>query len=193
MPVLFRPVSLEKPGTGADCHGRRALERPVKGCGYRSRATRLSVPEPLRDRHASARARPRRWVGREPARRVEVPAARRGVSESDFTRAKPSWPSPACEPPVRSEPAPGSFQGGRRCLCFRGGGTRSASRSKNSNGESSTTPLAPGRMDFRPRPGRQGLIPAGRSRHGRRASSGRNHQGESVRNGASPGRRSPRS
>ena len=31
---------------------------------------------------------------------------RRGVSGADFTRAKPSWPSPACEPPVRSKPAP---------------------------------------------------------------------------------------
>jgi hypothetical protein len=40
-----------------------------------------------------------------------------------------------------------------RCRCFRGGGTRSASRSRNSNGESSTTPLAPGRADLRPRPG----------------------------------------
>ena len=40
-----------------------------------------------------------------------------------------------------------------RCRCFRGGGTRSASRSRNSNRESSTTPLAPGRVDFRPRPG----------------------------------------
>ncbi len=37
--------------------------------------------------------------------------------------------------------------------CFRGGGTRSASRSMNSKGESSTMPLAPGRVDFRPRPG----------------------------------------
>jgi hypothetical protein len=27
------------------------------------------------------------------------------VSGADFTRAKPSWPSPACDPPVRSEPA----------------------------------------------------------------------------------------
>jgi hypothetical protein len=40
-----------------------------------------------------------------------------------------------------------------RSRCFPGGGTRSASRSKKSNGESSTTPLAPGRVDFRPRPG----------------------------------------
>jgi 6-phosphogluconolactonase (cycloisomerase 2 family) len=30
---------------------------------------------------------------------------------------------------------------------------RSASRSRNPDGESSTTPLAPGRVDFRPRPG----------------------------------------
>jgi non-ribosomal peptide synthetase component E (peptide arylation enzyme) len=34
-----------------------------------------------------------------------------------------------------------------------GGGTRSDNRSKKSHGESSTTPLAPGRVDFRPRPG----------------------------------------
>jgi len=40
---------------------------------------------------------------------------------------------------------PGLFQGGRRCRCFRGGGTRSASRSRNSNGKRSTTPFAPGR------------------------------------------------
>jgi hypothetical protein len=32
-----------------------------------------------------------------------------------------------------------------------GGGTRSASRSSSSNGESSATPLAPGRVEFRPR------------------------------------------
>ena len=48
---------------------------------------------------------------------------------------------------------PSLFQGGRRCRCLRGGGTRSASLSRNSNGESSTTPLAPGRVDFRVRPG----------------------------------------
>ena len=53
---------------------------------------------------------------------------------------------------------PGLFQGGRRCLCFRDGGTRSASRSKNSNGVSSTTPLAPGRVDFRPRRVARGLF-----------------------------------
>jgi len=39
------------------------------------------------------------------------------------------------------------------CRCLRGGGTRSAKRSRNSNGENSTTPFAPGRVDLRPRPG----------------------------------------
>ena len=53
---------------------------------------------------------------------------------------------------------PGLFQGGRRYRCFRGGGTRSASRYKNSNGVNSTTPLAPGRVDFRPRPGPTQLV-----------------------------------
>jgi hypothetical protein len=43
---------------------------------------------------------------------------------------------------------PGLFQGGKRCRCFRGGGTRSASLSRNSNGDSSTTPLAPGRVNL---------------------------------------------
>jgi len=43
---------------------------------------------------------------------------------------------------------PGLFQGGRRCRCFRGGGTRSASRSRNSNGARSTMPFAPGHVDF---------------------------------------------
>jgi len=39
------------------------------------------------------------------------------------------------------------------CRCLRGGGTRSARRSRNSYGVSSTTPLAPGRVDLRERPG----------------------------------------
>ena len=40
-----------------------------------------------------------------------------------------------------------------RCRCRRGGGISAASRSRNSNGVSSMTPLAPGRVDFRERPG----------------------------------------
>ncbi len=39
-----------------------------------------------------------------------IPAAARRAHRrargANFTRAKPSWPSPACEPPVRTEPAP---------------------------------------------------------------------------------------
>jgi hypothetical protein len=46
---------------------------------------------------------------------------------------------------------PDLFHG--RCRCFRGGGTRSAKRSRHSNGDKSTPPLAPGRVDFGPRPG----------------------------------------
>jgi hypothetical protein len=38
--------------------------------------------------------------------RAAARAVRPSVSGADFTRAKPSWPSSACEPPVRSEPAP---------------------------------------------------------------------------------------
>lgn len=45
-----------------------------------------------------------------------------------------------------------------RCRCLPDGGMRSGSRSRTPNGESSSTPLAPGRVAFRPRPG--GLAPS---------------------------------
>ena len=79
---------------------------PVRGCGCRSRAARLSVPERLPGRRGPARALPSRRVPRGRETRAAARAVRRGVSGAAFTRAKPSWPSPACEPPVRSEPAP---------------------------------------------------------------------------------------
>ena len=79
---------------------------PVRGCGYRSRAARLSVPERLPGRHGPARALASRSAGRGRERRAVVRAVRRGVSGDDFTRAKPSWPSPACEPLTSREPAP---------------------------------------------------------------------------------------
>ncbi len=64
-------------------------------------------------------------------------------------------PSQGLARPPRQPPA-------GRCRCFRGGGTRSASRSKNSSGDSSTTPLAPGRVDLRPdkKPSSPRLAPA---------------------------------
>jgi hypothetical protein len=85
---------------------------PVRGCGCRSRVVRLSVPERLPGRHGPARALPSRLAGHGRERGAAARAVRRGVSGADFTRAKPSWPSPACEPPVRSEPAPAG-----RLLC----------------------------------------------------------------------------
>jgi len=85
---------------------------PVRGCGCRSRTARLSVPERLPGRHGPARTLPSRSAGHGRERGAVVRVVRRGVSGADFTRAKPSWPSPACEPPVRSEPAPAG-----RLLC----------------------------------------------------------------------------
>ena len=52
---------------------------PVRGCEYRSRATRRATPEPFRDRHGSARTRPSRSVGHERATPVVARADRRGV------------------------------------------------------------------------------------------------------------------
>ena len=85
---------------------------PVRGCGCRSRAVRRATPERLPGRRGPARALPSRRVARGRETRAAARAVRRGVSGADFTRAKPSWPSPACEPPVRSEPAPAG-----RLLC----------------------------------------------------------------------------
>ena len=79
---------------------------PVRGCGCRSRAVRLSVPKRLPGRRGPARALPSRRVARGRETRAAARAVRRDVSGDDFTRVKPSWPSPACEPPVRSKPAP---------------------------------------------------------------------------------------
>jgi hypothetical protein len=50
----------------------------VKGCGRRSRAVRLSVPERCRGHRKLARARPSRWAGRGRA----TPAAVRAVRPS---------------------------------------------------------------------------------------------------------------
>ena len=65
------------------------------------------------------------------------------------------------------ENTPGLLRSCGRCRRFRGGGTRFASRSRNANGESSTTPPAPGRVDCRPRPGQPSWPPCvGRARSG---------------------------
>ena len=58
---------------------------PVRGCGYRSRATRLSVPEPLRDRHGPARARPGLWWNA--ISRMSPPQAGHSSGNSSPTRA----------------------------------------------------------------------------------------------------------
>jgi hypothetical protein len=78
----------------------------VRGCGCRSRAARLSVPERLPVESGPARVLPSRRVARGRETRAAARAVRPSVSGANFTRTKPSWPSPACEPPVRSEPAP---------------------------------------------------------------------------------------
>ncbi len=71
-----------------------------------------------------------------------------------FSRAAPRFTDPfrgylvLLSPPAYSRGNPRY-----RCRCLRGGGARSASRSRNSNGENSTMPLAPGCADFRERPG----------------------------------------
>jgi len=52
------------------------------------------------------RAHPIRWAGLWRETPAAAPQVRRHGRGSRFTRAKPSWPSSACEPPVRSEPAP---------------------------------------------------------------------------------------
>jgi len=53
---------------------------PVRGCGCRSRAARLSVPERLPGRRGPARALPSRSAGHGRERRAVVRAVRRGVS-----------------------------------------------------------------------------------------------------------------
>jgi hypothetical protein len=63
------------------------------GCGCRSRAARRARLERRPCRHGPARARPSRWVGPEQARVGAARAVHRGMSEADFTWAKPSWPS----------------------------------------------------------------------------------------------------
>jgi len=79
---------------------------PVRGCGCRRRAVRRVSLGRRRDRQMPGRVRPSRRAGLAPGRAEAAREARSSASGADFTRAKPSWPSPACEPPVRSEPAP---------------------------------------------------------------------------------------
>jgi len=57
---------------------------PVRGCGCRSRAARLTVPERLPGRHGPARALPSRSAGRGRERRAVVRAVCRGVSGDDL-------------------------------------------------------------------------------------------------------------
>jgi len=73
------------------------------GCPPASSTSSAFAARPNR---GPARALHSRSAGQGPARRAEARAVRRGVSGADFTRAKPSWPSSACEPPVRRKPAP---------------------------------------------------------------------------------------
>ena len=82
------------------------LAAAVRGCGCRLRAVRLVTPGRCPGHRALARARASRWAGRGRATLVGVRVVHSGARESGLTRAKPSWPSPACEPPVQSEPAP---------------------------------------------------------------------------------------
>ena len=65
---------------------------PVRGCGCRSRAALGATPERCPAHHGPARARFSQWAGHERATPAAVRAVRRGVSVSDFTRAKPDSP-----------------------------------------------------------------------------------------------------
>jgi len=85
-----------------------------------------------------ARARPTRWAGLWRETPAAARSARPRARGSVFTRAKPSWPSSACEPPVRSEPAPagGLLHAGEAILAFlhAGSSRRSASRRRSHPG-----------------------------------------------------------
>ena len=88
--------------------------------------------------------------------RIRIAAACRGVTVARMSTSRGITPL--------ADIRDGKSRGGRPELVIRGEnpvipvpvlprrGTRSASRSKKSHGESSTTPLASGRVDFRPRP-----------------------------------------
>ena len=107
--------------------------RPARfrGCACRSRAARRATLARHRDRHEPARARPSRWVGPGQVKAEAARAVLQDGSGASSTRAKPSWPSPACEPPVRSEPA-------------RAGGLLRAGCHRRSSGTGVETPRPPG-------------------------------------------------
>jgi len=54
----------------------------------------------------TAPAHPSRPAAPGLVKRAVAPAVRQDASGSGFTRSKPSWPSSACEPPVRRKLAP---------------------------------------------------------------------------------------
>jgi hypothetical protein len=64
---------------------RRTCPTLVRGCEYRSRATRRATPEPLRDRHGSARTYPSQSAGHGRERRAAVRAVRLGHRDPHST------------------------------------------------------------------------------------------------------------
>ena len=142
----FSPSAQPVPESGLTAgHGRR-LPASVRARGCRSRGTRRAWFGRHLDRHAPDGER-----GHGSAQRV----IRGKHAVACFKVARPSMAPAACggrsqrrglARPPRQPPA-------GRCRCLRDGGTRSASRSRSSNGKRSTTPFAPGHVDFRERPG----------------------------------------
>jgi hypothetical protein len=103
----------------------------VRGYGYRCRAARLSVPERLPGR---------KWTWTSSPQSVGGPWAGETGGGAAVRGAKPSWPSPACEPPVRRGPAPA----GSRLVTGPGlGVTRSAGYRRRTPGTRAETPPPP--------------------------------------------------
>ena len=65
----FSPQRRPSPGSPVRGFGLTSRPARLRGCEFRSRATRWATPEPLRGRHEPGRARPSRWAGRGRERR----------------------------------------------------------------------------------------------------------------------------
>lgn len=168
LPWRFSRVGADRVPVGRSQGFDASRPTPVRGCGCRSRPARLSVPERLPGRHGPARTLPSRSAGHGRERGAVVRVVRRGVSGADFTRAKPSWPSPACEPPVRSEPAPAG-----RLLC--------AGCRRRRWGTQVETPPPPGPSAWAGGSSRgRGDVTRNHSQHGERAGGGYERIGERV-------------
>ncbi len=103
----------------------------VRGCGCRCRATRRVTPK---------KSPGRKWTWTSSPQSVGGPRAGETGGGAAVRGAKPSWPSPAYEPPVRRGPAPA----GSRLVTGPGlGVTRSAGYRRRTSGTRAETPPPP--------------------------------------------------